>query len=56
MKFGKELASMTPDEKKPVQPEVTKTLEELEDEEEMRKASMGNPADACGREEDRFGK
>lgn len=46
---------MTADEKKPVSPELFKTLEDLEDEEEMRRAAMNNPADACGREEDRFG-
>lgn len=47
---------MAPDEKKPPQPEPPKPREELEDEEEMRKASLNNPPDPCGREEDRFGK
>lgn len=47
---------MTPDEKKTHQAELSQDLEDLEDEEEMRKASLSNPSDACGREEDRFGK
>lgn len=43
------------DEKKP-QLDVAKTQEELEEEEQIRRASLNNPRDACGREEERFGK
>lgn len=47
---------MTPDEKKPPVSQVPKTQEELDDEEEMKRAGLMNPQDPCGKEEDRFGK
>lgn len=47
---------MTPDENKVPLAQSPKTQEELDDEEEMRKASLMNPQDACGKEEDRFSK
>ena len=45
---------MTKDEKKPKESQVAKTQEELEDEEDMKRAGLMNPPDACGREEDKF--
>ncbi len=47
---------MTKEEKKPTLSQETKTQEELKDEQEMKRASMMNPQNPCGRVEDRFGK
>jgi len=47
---------MIKDEKKPAVSQVPKTQEELEEEEEMKRAGLMNPHVPCGKEEDRFGK
>ncbi|MHB8917761.1 MAG: rubredoxin [Desulfocucumaceae bacterium] len=41
---------------KPHVARVTISRDDLEDEEEMKRAKLFNPPDPCGREEDRFGK
>lgn len=47
---------MADDLKKPLIDQVDQDREDLEDEEEMRRARLNNPPDPCGPEADRFGK